>query len=147
MSRVLILILAMFLAGDAGGCECFRSDPKPAFHQAEAVFLAEVMSSNGDITRLRVVERFKGVPDGAGVLEIEPRGSSCNYGGLLTPGTYHLIWADQQGRPSGRLSTSMCTRSHPVDITQPDHDLQLLRHRSWWWRSPLSRCSRIESRQ
>jgi len=132
LPRTLLSSMALVIAIDAAACVCLFSDPKTAFKQSHVVFLGEVIA-DGDVTRMRVLETFKGTD--AETIDVSTlRMTSCAYAGETAPGSRHLIygWRDE----NGQLSASACSRSAPE--ARAACDLRYLRSRAWWWRSPLS---------
>lgn len=123
------------IATDLAACSCITTDPKTSFKRSAAVFTGEVISYDGRVAAMRVIEPFKGA-DRAATLEIVSGedGAACGYGGVLTPGSRHLIYAYRE--TGGWLAVSLCSRSALGE--RSTCDLRYLRTRAGWWRSPLS---------
>jgi hypothetical protein len=136
--RLLLLALLGAMAVDAAACTCVMAEPKTAFKRSATVFFGEVLSYDGAVARIRVVEGFK---EAKGTIEVftGSDGAACGYGGALTAGSRHLIYAN---RVNGRLETNVCTRTKPESGAACD--LRYLRSRAVWWRSPLSSLRMLE---
>ena len=112
------------------GCECAPPYPKLAFKGSIAVFYGEVVDASHAEVVYRVIEHFK--DSNTQLIRVNGERGMCSYLGAVL-GSRHLIWA--YGEPN-HLQTGLCTRSRAERYAESD--LKLLRHRAWWWRSPLS---------
>lgn len=132
MKRLLLIVM---IATDLAACSCLVTDAKSSFKGSAAVFTGEVVSYDGRLATMRVIEAFKGVDRAANVEFVSGEdGAACGYGSALVPGSRHLIYAYRE--TGGWLAVSLCSRSGLEQ--HATCDLRFLRSRAWWWRSPLS---------
>lgn len=121
----LLLLFTLPLASPASACSCLPPPPpQEALHQADAVFLGEVVE-NRLVERpdrweerrvtFRLSRRWKG-PEAAEIVVATPR-DEAGCGVWFEPGTTYLVYAHTS---EGHLQTTLCTRTAAAAAAEAD---------------------------
>jgi len=133
--------LALFfcLCSDSFACDCARSgQPCQAFWQADAVFVGQVKAKDlkaryekgGNDEELRVLgggetrvtftitEAFRGAPGKEVDIFTTDSGAACGY--EFENGGVYIVYAAEYPKGSGKLHTSICSRTQKYSEFSPD---------------------------
>lgn len=120
--RIAALVLLTIARVEAQPCQCAsRETPCAGYWSAGAVFVGRVESIQrspaGQLVRFDVVEGFTGVRTSSVDVHTGPLGHRCSVS--FRSGREYIVYA-APGDATGRLTTSVCSRTRPVEDAAAD---------------------------
>ena len=135
MKRATLIAVLLLASPAAFACAICVSKPlKYAFQDAEVFFVGIVTNRAPGSVTFEVVEQFQGAPATEVTLSTS---SSCSLSDFSLGETY-LVEAIRD-EPGASLRADLCSHTYPLSRAAPT--LEVVRSRSRWWHTRLSRLS------